>query len=175
MHATAVARGARGSLILLQLLREGRATTSRSQTRPGTRGMDGMSTAQFQEFMRQAHRTATEEVRRAYMQGGMAMHNYYEQTGQREPTGDPQALGPAIRATPAQGSGTLPQRPAALPLTNAAVGQTPASSSRGPPGVAYVDPSDPQTLFLAEPPIGAGRWFVDRWGLHRQFRAGLWS
>ena len=79
-----------------------------------TRGMDGISAEQFQEYMRQTHATASEEVRRAYMQGGMDMHGYYQQqAGVRVPEGNPRVLGPAIRDTPAQGTGTLPRPPVA--------------------------------------------------------------
>ena len=112
-----------------------------------TRGM--VSEADFREYMRQAHQTAGDEVRRAYMQGGMDMHGYYQQTGLRVPSGDPRVLGPAIRATPAQGSGTLPQLPTALPLTNAPVGQTPSR-------VYAPEPSPEPSPGLAAPPMNAG-------------------
>ena len=97
---------------------------------PGAPTRGTVSEEQFREYMRQAHQTAGEEVRRAYMQGGMDMHGYYQQTGLRVPTGEPRALAPAIRGTPAQGSGTLPVRPLTLPLTTAPVGETPAARAR---------------------------------------------
>ena len=42
------------------------------------------------------------------------------------------AIARGIRDTEAHGTASLPVRPAALPLTNAPVGQTPGSSSGGP-------------------------------------------
>ena len=76
-----------------------------------TRGMDGMNADQFRDLLRQA-----------YMRGGMDMHERYQ--------GRARMVNQDIRDMPAQGTGSLPRRPAALPLTNAPVGQTPASSSR---------------------------------------------
>ena len=94
---------------------------------PGAPTRGTVSEDQFREYLRQAHETAGEAVRRAYMQGGMDMHGYYQQTDRPVPTGQPGALGPVIRGTPAQGSGTLPVRPVTMPLTNATVGETPAA------------------------------------------------
>ena len=44
-----------------------------------TRGMGGMTADQFQDFLRQAHQTSGEAVRRAYMRGGMDMHGLCQQ------------------------------------------------------------------------------------------------
>ena len=72
--------------------------------------------------MQRAHATMTEQVREAYIRGGMDMASRGAQRAALED----------IRDTEAQGTGSLPLRPATVPLTNAPVGQTPASSSRDP-------------------------------------------
>ena len=65
--------------------------------------------------------------------GADQYQDYTRAAGSRDPESSAQrAIAQGIRDTEAHGTASLPVRPAALPLTNAPVGQTPGSSSLDP-------------------------------------------
>ena len=86
---------------------------------PGQPTRGDVPAAQFQEYVRQATADREAAVREAFIQGGLAMNR--------------QGAQPQIRETQAQGSASLPQRPAEFPLSNATVGSTPGGASSGDP------------------------------------------
>ena len=108
---------------------------------PGAATRGSITPEQFEDYMRRAHETMSEQVREAYIRGGMDMASRGAQRAALE----------EIRDTEAQGSASLPLRPAAVPLTNAPVGQTPSGSSRDPlvPAAAR---ASPQTYAANVPP-----------------------
>ena len=89
---------------------------------PGEPARGSIPASQYQEFVRQATEDRDAAVREAYIQGGLAMNRRGAQPAVQE-----------IRETEAQGSASLPQRPAEFPLTNATVGSTPGGASSGDP------------------------------------------